>query len=312
VLNLISNAIKFTDEGRISVTVSAAPIEPPDGPPGRAEPDGAGKVALKIAVSDTGIGLTPADCTRLFAEFEQAEPAVRRQAGGTGLGLAISQRLAHAMGGAITVSSEPDRGSVFTVDLILPVGRGASDGAAAARAQHCPQTKPHAAPLAQSGSVSNGNTAAAVKATRGRILVAEDNDINALLTSRILTREGCEAVRARSGVEAVEAYRASLLKPGAAFDLILMDLLMPRLDGLEAAAAIRELAAALGQPSVPPMIAVTANAFPEDRERCMAAGMDGYLAKPFEPADMTALLQRWLPQRWSHASATPATSRASS
>jgi signal transduction histidine kinase/AmiR/NasT family two-component response regulator len=271
VLNLLSNAVKFTDAGSVHVTISTRDIEP-----------ATGKVRLALAVEDTGIGLSEAEAAAVFAEFEQAEAAVSRQDGGSGLGLAIARRIAHAMGGDITVISEPGRGSVFTAEMILE----RADASAAVL---------HAAVSRASPSARTIEEDRRVVAT---VLLAEDNAVNALLAMRLLEREGCHVVRVHTGDEAIAAVARTIAGQDPPYDLVLMDIYMPRLDGIEATRAIRRLFAASSNDMRPalPIIAVTANAFPEDRQRYLAAGMDDYLAKPFDSCALTSVLARWLPR----------------
>jgi PAS domain S-box-containing protein len=271
VLNLLSNAVKFTDAGSVHVTVSSRDAEP-----------ATGKVHLTLAVEDTGIGLSKAEAAAVFAEFERAEAAVCRQDGGSGLGLAIARRIAHAMGGEIIVVSEPGRGSVFTAELILE----RADTSA-------PVLNPavsRASPGARASEADRGVTA--------NVLLAEDNAVNALLATRLLEREGCKVVHAHTGDEAIAAVARTIAGQDPPYDLVLMDIYMPRLDGIEATRAIRRLFAASSEHVRPalPIIAVTANAFPEDRQRYLAAGMDDYLAKPFDSCALTSVLARWLPR----------------
>ena len=271
VLNLLSNAVKFTDAGSVHVTISAGDIEP-----------ATGKVRLALAVEDTGIGLSKAEAAAVFAEFEQAEAAVCRQDGGSGLGLAIARRIAHAMSGDITVVSEPGRGSVFTAELIL---ERADTSAAVLHA-------------AVSRASLGARTIEADRRVIATVLLAEDNAVNALLATRLLEREGCRVVRVHTGDEAIAAVARTIAGQDPPYDLVLMDIYMPRLDGMEATRAIRRLFAASSNDMRPalPIIAVTANAFPEDRQRYLAAGMDDYLAKPFDSCALTSVLARWLPR----------------
>ena len=277
-INLMSNAVKFTDQGSVEIEIACVP-----------GPETSGPVRLSISVRDTGIGLAEAERHALFAEFEQTETAVRRQEGGTGLGLAISLRIARAMGGDITAHSEPGKGSTFAAEILL---------------QRCEEL-----PRPAGGMVSVANSdRARLKGSQNRplhILLAEDNDINALLATRLLEREGCSVERARSGDEAISSAVRSMAGDAQRFDLILMDIFMPRIDGVEAARAIRRIAAAAGtgDDRGPPIIAVTANAYREDRERYLAAGMDDYLAKPFDAQALATVLRRWLGRR---AAADPA------
>jgi PAS domain S-box-containing protein len=268
VLNLLSNAVKFTDAGSVHVTISARDIEP------------VGEVRLVLAVEDTGIGLSESEAAAVFAEFERAEAAVWRQDGGSGLGLAIARRIAHAMRGDITVVSEPGRGSVFTAELILE------------RAETSAAVLHAAVPRASPGA----RTFEADRRVIAHVLLAEDNAVNALLATRLLEREGCQVVRVHSGDEAIAAVARTISGQDPPYDLVLMDIYMPRLDGIEATRAIRRLFAASSGDVRPalPIIAVTANAFPEDRQRYLAAGMDDYLAKPFDSYALTSVLARWL------------------
>ncbi len=270
VLNLVSNAIKFTDAGAITVRL-AQDLESSGG-------------RFVISVADTGIGLKPEDVSRLFREFEQAETALHRRNGGTGLGLAISQRLARAMGGDITAFGAPGKGATFTVRLNL---------AAATRKsfEHVPSSSSDVAEASARGLRVNPSR---VEKRRPRVLIAEDNEVNALLALRVVERANCDPVLVRDGAAAVDAVMATVTQRDQPFDLILMDVFMPRLDGIHATQQILKLFAALDVPRTPPpIIALTANAFAEDRRRCLEAGMSDYLAKPFDVQDLKCLLARW-------------------
>lgn len=266
-LNLIGNAVKFTDRGGVLVSVTAR----------RAE---SGQSRIAIRVEDTGVGLDRQALAGLFGEFEQVDTAGRGRPAGTGLGLAISRRLARAMGGEIAVESEAGRGSAFTFEL--PVG--IHDGSPALAAA------PPMASEMPSGGAPSGL----------RVLIAEDNPINALLAQCMVRRAGCASLLVEDGRAAVEALEHCLNGTGPAIDLVLMDVHMPVLDGLQAAREVRRFCARLpgsdrGR-SCPPLIAVTASAFPEDRKKCLEAGMNDYLSKPFSWLEFQALLARWLPQ----------------
>ncbi len=419
-LNLLSNAVKFTNHGGISVSITAHRDE-----------ENSGQAMVKIAVEDTGIGLSGADMQRLFLEFEQVDTLQRRNQGGTGLGLAISKRLTRAMNGDIKVTSTLGRGSAFEAQIVLrrsgdqehsdtadipalneklhvllamdhaierssiahilksaghdviesetedaksniktaaeaghPVDRVIVDvscdpGAAREilKAAHQAASTPVIGivtvnVLARSGltafrnegyqrylirpvrarsllrQLSGGrqgadspasssenaadssnisSTADAVSsvdegmdlAVARRILLVEDNDINALLAGRVLEKCGCMVERRDDGPSGVECAIESFDGKRPKFDLILMDIYLPGMDGIEAARAIRDarskqiVARGSAVPPCPPIIALTANAFPEDRERCLSAGLDDYLAKPFDQRDLQALLQKW-------------------
>jgi hypothetical protein len=234
--NLLDNAIKFSEGGTVTVRMRATPA-------GDARD-------VTAEVRDTGIGMDTAMLARLFQPFSQAEQGMTRRFGGTGLGLAISQRLAKALGGAITVESELGKGSTFTFRFTAPV---AAPSAPVVRA-----------------------TPAALR--RMRILVAEDNVTNQKVLSLMLQRLGQTATVVDNGQKAVEAVL------GDSFDVVLMDLHMPVMDGLEATRRIR----AAGKRTR--ILAVTADALAGDREKCLEAGMDGYVPKPVRLEDLQRIL----------------------
>ncbi len=403
-LNLLSNAVKFTDTGGVCVNAIA-----------KSGADGDDDVDVQFIVEDTGIGMSRDDMLGLFAEFEQADAAIRRREGGTGLGLAISMQLARAMGGEIRVSSAPGNGSTFTLELplkqtALPTAEGPDRGVliatgrvllafdrplerralsyaltsagvpaaesdfalaisaleTAARdgepfdrvvvdgAQGAPSVgrllatarnlnsrkkvrgivlvnvlaranlsefraagfdaylvrpvrpasmmmqlglhAPSDADAGREGEGAPGTSAATpVPSANRRVLLAEDNEINALLAKRVLEKCGCDYVAVTNGEEAVAAVRRAIDGATPPIDLVLMDIFMPRLDGLEAARTIRELyeSASGFCGHVPPIVALTASAFAEDKKRYFEAGMDDYLAKPFDRASLEAVLKRW-------------------
>jgi CheY-like chemotaxis protein len=215
-----------------------------------------------MAVEDTGIGIPDHLQSRLFEKFFQADSSTTRRYGGTGLGLAICKRLAALMGGEVGVASKAGQGSTFWVTLRLqldPAG-GAGGGAAA--------DDP-----AQAGAAAG----------KFQVLLVEDNPTNQFLAEEYLRRIGCAVAVARSGHDAVR------LASGRDFDAILMDCHLPELDGFGATAEIRRQEA--GRRRVP-IVALTANAMPGDRERCLAAGMDGYLSKPITLQDLTRCIRR--------------------
>jgi signal transduction histidine kinase/CheY-like chemotaxis protein/HPt (histidine-containing phosphotransfer) domain-containing protein len=247
-VNLVGNAVKFTESGAVTVLAEAA------------EETAEGWV-LRFEVRDTGIGIDAAAQERLFKPFSQADSSTTRRFGGTGLGLAISRRLIELMGGRIEVTSAPGAGSTFafTVRLARPAG------AAAAAAP---------SPLAAPG------------ARRGRVLVAEDNEVNQKVTAVMLDRLGFDADVAGSGDEAVAAAQRRR------YDVILMDGQMPGMDGFEATARIRAFE---GPVRRTPIVALTASAMRGDRERYLEAGMDDYVAKPMTPEQLAEVLERWSP-----------------
>jgi PAS domain S-box-containing protein len=215
-------------------------------------------VRVHATVRDTGIGIEPAQLARIFDAFEQGDGSTTRRYGGTGLGLAISARLVAMMGGRIWVESAPGSGSVFHFTADLACGE-----APRAVSEHAPT--PGARPL--------------------RILLAEDNPVNQKVASRLLEREGHAVTVAPDGRAAVA------LVGSAAFDVVLMDVQMPEMDGLEATAAIRAGEDDGTRPRLP-IVAMTAHAMTGDRERCLAAGMDAYVSKPVRRAELLAVLDR--------------------
>jgi signal transduction histidine kinase/CheY-like chemotaxis protein len=277
VLNLLSNAVKFTEHGRVVIRVRRLP--------GEAQRCMSGTV--EISVEDSGIGFSGDEAKLLFAEFEQIDRAQSRRGGGSGLGLAISKRLARAMCGDIRAESTPGKGARFIAVLTL----------AECHAEASVQP-------ALSGPASGfhrkqyGDAARAFPGTGARVLIADDNDINALLTRRVCEQAGCVVVAVKSGQAAVDAVRQSLVAGAAGFDAILMDISMPVMDGFEATRDIKQIYAEHGVApcEIPAIIAVTAGAFAEDRDLCRAAGMVDYLAKPFDAEQLKQVLCAWLPR----------------
>jgi CheY-like chemotaxis protein len=221
----------------------------------------AGGVILRTTVDDTGIGIPPEQLATIFEPFSQADASTTRRFGGTGLGLTIASRLVAMMDGRIWVESAAGGGSRFhfTVRLDLAVADGAPASVAPARDGAAP------APLC--------------------VLLAEDNPVNQRLAVRLLEKRGHTVTVAATGVQAVEAFARQ------PFDLVLMDVQMPELDGFEATAAIRRCEEGRG-PVRTPIIAMTAHAMMGDRERCLRAGMDDYVSKPIRPNDLFAAMNR--------------------
>lgn len=252
VANLVGNAIKFTDAGRVGVAVNAT-----------ADGD---RWWLEVVVEDTGIGIEPEAMSHLFQPFTQADASISRRFGGSGLGLAISRRLAELMGGALTAESQPGRGSRFRV--MLPF-------------------RPASAPLPLAAPA----VSAQAPSRPLSVLIAEDNPVNRAVAERIVARLGHVAASVVDGAAAVEAMERGT------YDLVLMDMRMPQMDGLAATRAIRALPDPLG--SVP-IIGVTANTFPQDIQNCLDAGMDGHLSKPFTVDSLASAIGRVLGEAAGH------------
>jgi CheY-like chemotaxis protein len=253
-LNVLNNSVKFTAEGSVALTVERTGTG--------ADGD---RVQLRFAVRDTGIGIARDRLDRLFQPFSQTDASISRRFGGTGLGLAISKRLAEAMGGTMWVESEGDgHGSTFFVAIeaeVAPVDAIPRDAVPHPGSQDLDPEQAARHPL--------------------RILLVEDNPLNQKLALRLLGRMGYTADVAVNGLEAIDAVARR------SYDLVLMDVQMPEMDGLEATRRIVDGT----DPTVRPRIlAMTANAMDGDRERCIAAGMDGYISKPIRVDELVGAL----------------------
>ena len=247
--NLLGNAIKFTEQGTVTLRVSTAPADEPPAPH---------TVALHFQVQDTGIGIPADKQADIFEAFKQADGSTTRKYGGTGLGLSISTRLVEGMGGRLWLDSEEGKGSTFHFIIRAGVAEGAAHAI----------EEPVKEPLAAAESL--------------RLLLAEDNRVNQRVAKALLEREGHVVTIVENGELAVEASRTTR------YDVILMDVQMPVMSGFDATAAIREREKATGDHV--PIVAMTAHAMQGDRERCLAAGMDGYLTKPLLPDVIRAAL----------------------
>jgi signal transduction histidine kinase/CheY-like chemotaxis protein/HPt (histidine-containing phosphotransfer) domain-containing protein len=250
--NLLSNALKFTDRGSVTLRAGAADAD-------------AGSVRVWVQVDDTGIGIPQKAQARLFQSFSQADASTTRRYGGTGLGLAISKLLVELMGGSMGFRSGEGGGSSFWFELTLP------------RATDMRRSLSEPALPAAPGTVATGPA---------RVLVVEDNPVNQRLAMRILRRLGYEADVVENGALAVEACARH------AYDAILMDCQMPVMDGFEATIRIRQ---GDGPSRHTPIVAVTAGVQEEDRQRCLAVGMDAYVAKPFGADEIAGALRRFVP-----------------
>ena len=268
--NLLSNAIKFTNEGSVSVDVETE---------SRAEQ----QLCLRFDVRDTGIGISEEQQTRLFKPFSQADASTTRKYGGTGLGLAISKQLVEMMDGEISVESSVGVGSCFSFTARFGIGSDRAARRAKAekkeRRSEAPASESYAPPEQGRLPIETGTELKGL-----RLLVAEDNEINQLVVEGLLGRAGIDFVMVGNGEQALQA-----LSEGR-FDAVIMDMHMPVMNGLEATRLIRQQSAS---PEIP-IIAMTASAMQGDRERCLAAGMNDYIAKPVDPDLMYAVLRRWL------------------
>jgi signal transduction histidine kinase/ActR/RegA family two-component response regulator len=257
-LNLVSNAIKFTASGSVKLTVTLAP-------------DG-----LRFSVTDTGIGISETVQGALFEPFMQADASTARRFGGTGLGLAISKKLIEGMGGRIGVTSREGHGSTFWFELPLPK----------TELEPSPHLFEMAPIQSRKPTAENRNTSPSpTSGCASRLLLAEDNSINQRVALTLLNRLGYEVDTVENGQQAVEAITKT------PYALVFMDMQMPVMDGLEATRKIR----ALGGPYARlPIIALTANAMQSDREACRVAGMNDFISKPFSRDTLAHCLTQWL------------------
>jgi len=248
--NLVGNAIKFTEHGYVDVVVRLAEIEGRD-------------ILLDIAVSDTGIGIPAHQQKNIFEAFSQADGSTTRNYGGTGLGLAISSRLVRMMGGELHLDSEPGVGSTFRFTVRFSAVEGESP---------LPDTAKTPPPAPVNRSL--------------KILLAEDNPINQKVALISLQKWGHSVSLAKTGAEAVEAYRRQR------FDLIFMDVQMPEMDGLETTRKIRKLEQKINKRT--PIVAMTAHAMKGDKEKCLQAGMDDYLTKPISNDNLIEKINKYV------------------
>jgi len=243
-LNLVGNAVKFTENGGVTVIV-------------KAEDAGDGKSNVYFGVKDTGIGITPEAQRNLFNPFSQADSTISRRFGGTGLGLAICKRLVTAMGGEVQINSTPGQGSLFYFTLPMPIGSEPENDASSRKDLDIP-------PL--------------------DIMVADDNHINQKVLIGLLSKDGHHVTAVSDGQEAYQTLQDQPI------DVILMDMEMPVMSGIEATMKIRTLPQA--DKAHIPIIAMTANVMKEDIERCQVAGMNEYISKPIDPDNLRSLIAR--------------------
>jgi CheY-like chemotaxis protein len=256
-LNLVGNAVKFTDKGSIKV---------------RATIDMASQNEfMRVDVMDTGIGIAEENIDRIFERFKQVDASVSRRYGGSGLGLAISTRIVAMMGGEIKVSSVLGKGSVFTVLVPMQLAQSVAPPAANTNEQ-------------ARGKVETANHSG------GKVLIVEDYEGNIVVVSYILDDMGCAYDIARNGVEALEKWN------DAQYDVILMDVQMPKMDGFEATKRIRQTENTKGLFRTP-IIGMTAHALVGDKDKCIEAGMDAYFPKPIVESDLRKKINEYLSKK---------------
>lgn len=268
-INLVGNAIKFTDNGYVHINISSE---------SRAE----GLERLCIDIEDTGIGIPKEKQKTIFESFTQADTSTTRKFGGTGLGLSITQKLIHLMGGELLLQSRPNQGSIFTI--ILPVALTEApilkelDFSSDLRSpEYCSGI--HSDQVESDSLTENGSE----DCRCARVLVAEDSKANQILMKKLLERSGLEVILAANGKEALQ----QIIK-NKEFDLVFMDMEMPVMNGYQATEILRKQGIDI------PIIALTANALEGDREKCLSAGCDDYLSKPIKAEDLSAVLEKFL------------------
>jgi CheY-like chemotaxis protein len=262
--NLVGNAVKFTGQGRVSI--QGREVERQDD-----------MAVLEFSVTDTGLGIPTDRLDLLFKPFSQADNSITREFGGSGLGLSIVRNLARAMGGDVVVESEPGKGSRFWFRVQARLIAVAPESAS-----KVPALGTDAKPVAVGAAT-----------LQGHVLVAEDNAVNAVVIKSLLDELDLSVTLFTDGQQAVNALMHGQLTPS--IDLVLMDLQMPVMDGYAATQKIRQWEADQQRARLP-IIALTADAFEEDRQHCMAVGMDAFLTKPIAMEALTEALARWLPK----------------
>ena len=266
-LNLIGNAVKFTSKGQITVHVETVSEDK-------------NSIVLHMRVSDTGIGIPKERQKFIFNAFTQADSSTTRKYGGTGLGLAISARLVQLMGGRIWLESEIGKGSTFYFTARFGRGEISPELQKDTLQGKFVQTRP----IREKPALVSPASSPRYDSRRLRVLLAEDNPVNQRLAVCLLEKLGHNVVVANNGREALELYKISTP------DLVLMDVQMPEMDGLDAAIGIREYEKVSGKRAT--IVALTAHAMKGDMERCLLSGMDGYLSKPVHPTELTAVIER--------------------
>jgi len=269
-INLVGNALKFTEKGKVLLRISTTE---------HAE----NKVKLHISIQDTGIGISQANLKQLFKPFAQADGSTTRKYGGTGLGLAICMELVSLMGGALTCASKPGKGSNFFFTMDMETGTEIETKSSLSDVTGFKKDRV----VVSDDHLKHQEILEQQKKFNMHVLVAEDNLTNQNVAAAMLNFFGCTVDLTSNGKEAVDAVSKRM------YDLIFMDCQMPVLDGYQATAAIRDLEKTKNPNIHTPVIALTANALEGDREKCLAAGMDDYLSKPFQKSQIFAILKSW-------------------
>ncbi len=302
--NLLGNAVKFTEAGQVTLRVARRDCNDDHEP---ASSPSACSRRISFVVEDTGVGIPEDMVDRVFDAFQQADNTFGRRHQGTGLGLTISREIARAMQGDLLCSSQPGQGSCFSLTVPLPPQESAASvtaGVASASASPTDAMLAQRAPIdidsqdtlpsEPSQFLSPPPPRPAAKATpnrlRGHVLLVEDNAVNAMVAEAAITEMGLTVTLAQDGQEALDLLTSI---DHQHFDMVLMDCQMPVLDGIEATRRLRMHELETGSPNLP-VVALTANAMPHDRQRCAAAGMDDHLAKPFKQEELAAVLRRHL------------------
>jgi len=267
--NLVSNAIKFTEQGEVSVRYEVMGNDN-------------GRAIFRFSVTDTGIGISDEQQTRLFTRFTQADGSTSRRYGGTGLGLAISKHLVKFMGGDIGLESTPNKGSTFW--FTLPLSH--AEPQAYSRQQ---DKLHHHKDQSMDGGYTTSKTVPKLPLLDARILVVEDNITNQITIRAMLEKLGVQIDLANNGEEAIALLQRNN------YHMVFMDCQMPVMDGYEATQCIRDPESPVRDHAIP-VVAITANAILGDREECIAAGMDDYISKPIDPVKLHNIVRQWLPE----------------
>jgi len=267
-INLVSNAVKFTEKGEVMVSV-------------RLEKDRDTHAMIRFSVTDTGIGIPDEHMGRLFKTFSQVDASTSRRYGGTGLGLVISKQLAELMRGQIGVESREGHGSTFWFTAMFEKQEDACEPVSLTLKNHVFSDNRHSASAKTDDAVSDEWKSDI------RILVVEDNEVNQMVVRAILKKLGFGADIADNGVKALKALKSE------SYDLVFMDIQMPGMDGLEATEIIRDPNSEVYDPYIP-VVAMTAHAMKDDKDRCFDVGMNDYITKPIHPQQIYAVIRKWI------------------